>query len=395
MSAARSGRPGARPVVAIDLATMHPGRGGAGGGIWSYARHLVQELDAIAPGDVDVVCLAHRDLPLDGLGRVRVARVEADTRSIAGRLRWVHVGLPAWCARHDVRLLHKLATEIPVALPDVRLVATVQDFMAEHYLARGYAAGDAAARLRRSYFARITRRCFARADRVVTSSRAVADEARRRFPTAAGRIVVVPHGVAHAERGTPHRLVPPGVAGRLLCVGMFARHKGQHHAVRAVERLAERAPAVAERTTLTLRGFAEDPAYHAEVRAAAARSPAAARIRFVDYAPTVGPGGIYADADLLLFLSEYEGFGLPLLEAQAAGVAVVCSDIPAFREVAGDGACFVPPADADAVAAAIEGLATDAAARRALVGRGRANARRYSWARTAAETLTVYRGLLR
>lgn len=383
--------PAARaPLVAIDLATLHPGRGGAGGGIWSYARHLVRELDALAPDDVEIVALAHRDLPLDGLRRVRVERVAADTRSIGGRLRWVHAGLPAWCRRHGVRVLHKLATEIPVALPGPRLVATVQDFMAEHYLARGYAGGDAGARLRRLYFAGITRRCFARADRVVTSSRAVADEARRRFPRAAGRLVVVPHGVAHDEAAG----VPPdgrgGIAGRVLCVGMFARHKGQLHAVHAFDRLVAVAPLVAARATLDLRGFAEDPAYHAEVRRAAERSGAAARIRFVEYAAAAPTRSIYADADVLLFPSEYEGFGLPLLEAQAAGVAVVCSDIPVFREVAGDGACFVAAHDADATAAALARVASDHAFRAELVRRGRGNARRYSWARTARETLAVY-----
>ena len=99
------------PRIAIDLATLHPGRGGAGGGIWSYARHLVEELDRIEAGDVELVALAHADLPLDGLRRVRVARVAADTRSIAGRLRWVHVELPAWCRRNGVQVLHKLGLD--------------------------------------------------------------------------------------------------------------------------------------------------------------------------------------------------------------------------------------------------------------------------------------------
>ena len=167
------------------------------------------------------------------------------------------------------------------------------------------------------------------------------------------------------------------------------------HAVRAFQRLAEAAPQIAGRATLAFRGFAEDPAYHAEVRRAAGEGAAASRIRFVEYAAAAPTRSIYADADVLLFPSEYEGFGLPLLEAQAAGVAVVCSDIPVFREVAGDGACFVDPRDADATAAALARVATDAELRSRLVDRGRANARRFSWSRTAGETLAVYRDVAR
>jgi glycosyltransferase involved in cell wall biosynthesis len=399
-----------RRRVVIDLVPLQPGRGGAGGGIWSYARHLVLELDRLAPEDLDLVCLAHPTLPLE-TRHVQLVRVDADTRSVARRLAWVHGGLPLWCLRHGADVLHKLATEIPAVLPRTRLVTTVQDFMAEHYMAahhraRGRAGRATPGRARRAYFAAMARRCFARSDRVITSSQAIAAEARERFSHAAARVVVVPHGVEHHAAAGVEPERPTGSpdaargdrgarSGGILVVGMFARHKRQLQALRAFERLAERAPGAAARATLTFRGFAEDVDYHAEVRRAAAASAVADRIRFVDYERDLAPGDIYAAADVLLFPSQYEGFGLPVLEAQVAGVPVVCADIPVFREVAGDGAVFVPADDADAVAAALERVLTDEASRASLRRRGEANAARFSWARTALETLAVYRDVAR
>jgi hypothetical protein len=71
--------------VAIDLVPIHAGHGGTGGGIWSYARHLVHELDRLAPDDLEIVVLAHPGQEL-AVRRLAVERVAVDTRSTARRL---------------------------------------------------------------------------------------------------------------------------------------------------------------------------------------------------------------------------------------------------------------------------------------------------------------------
>ena len=79
---------------------------------------------------------------------------------------------------------------------------------------------------------------------------------------------------------------------------------------------------------------------------------------------------LFAGADLYAFPSRHEGFGIPVLEAMAQETAVLCSDIPALREVAGDAARFVAPDDTDAWVAALTALLSDDAGARRLVTAG-------------------------
>jgi glycosyltransferase involved in cell wall biosynthesis len=87
----------------------------------------------------------------------------------------------------------------------------------------------------------------------------------------------------------------------------------------------------------------------------------------------------------------YEGFGFPPLEAMVAGVPVVATLAGALPEVIGDGAALVAPRDADALAAAIDGLLVDDKSRADLVARGRRRIGRFSWEECAAGLASLYR----
>jgi glycosyltransferase involved in cell wall biosynthesis len=115
------------------------------------------------------------------------------------------------------------------------------------------------------------------------------------------------------------------------------------------------------------------------------------RARLLGPVPEMHLASLFAGADLFAFPSRHEGFGIPVLEAMAQQTAVVCGDIPALREVAGDAARFVGPDDVDGWAHALIELLTDERQRADLVARGCAHAPRYSWDRCAAETAAVYR----
>ncbi len=106
--------------------------------------------------------------------------------------------------------------------------------------------------------------------------------------------------------------------------------------------------------------------------------------------PEADKAALYSAAAVFAFLSEYEGFGLPPLEAMACGTPVLASDRSSIPEIVGQAGVLVNPFDEGAVAAALGRLLADAGRREELRGRGLARANEFSWERTARETLRAY-----
>lgn len=105
-------------------------------------------------------------------------------------------------------------------------------------------------------------------------------------------------------------------------------------------------------------------------------------------------GVLYRGAACLCVPSLAEGFCLPILEAQALGCPVLCSDRSAMPEIAGDGALLFDPTDADGLASRLRDVLEDRDLRDGLVRRGLANARRFSWDRAARAYEAVMLGAL-
>lgn len=99
----------------------------------------------------------------------------------------------------------------------------------------------------------------------------------------------------------------------------------------------------------------------------------------------------YQECDLLAFASTYEGFGLPILEAQATERPVLTSDTASLSEVAGEGALLVDPLDVDSIRQGFEQLLSDPAYREALVEKGRGNVKRYQPEPIAQQYAKYYR----
>ena len=129
---------------------------------------------------------------------------------------------------------------------------------------------------------------------------------------------------------------------------------------------------------------------HGEVLRDSVRDlPAASRIRWLDYVPDESLAPLYSASTALVFPSLYEGFGLPLIEAQACGCLVLASDIPAFREVAEDSVVYFDPTDEGTLVTALESAMRPGSELAALRARGRKNASRFTWEATASKTLAA------
>ena len=118
------------------------------------------------------------------------------------------------------------------------------------------------------------------------------------------------------------------------------------------------------------------------------------RVRFIGPVQDADLPALYGGAELFVFPSEYEGFGLPVLEAMACGAPVVCSNRSSLPEVAGDAALLCDPHDVESLARAIERTLTDRDLRSTLQQRSLARAAQFSWEQTAQQTLQVYQSIL-
>jgi len=104
---------------------------------------------------------------------------------------------------------------------------------------------------------------------------------------------------------------------------------------------------------------------------------------------------VYAAADIFVFPSRFESFGMPLIEAMACGVPVAASKTTAIPEVCGDAALYFDPADVEQMALAIARLSEDADLRAELARRGLDRARLFTWSRTAKQTLQLFEAAVR
>lgn len=176
--------------------------------------------------------------------------------------------------------------------------------------------------------------------------------------------------------GLPERFV--------LFVGTVEPRKNLHRLVRAFRQVRQRgfphALILAGHKGWLMEGFA------AEID----RLGLSDATRRLGYVPDADLPALYSLADLFVYPSLYEGFGLPTLEAMACGTPVLSSNSPALAEVCGDAACLVDPLDEDALADAIALLLRDRDQRAELSRKGLTRAREFSWQRAAEETMAVY-----
>jgi glycosyltransferase involved in cell wall biosynthesis len=212
----------------------------------------------------------------------------------------------------------------------------------------------------------------------------------RLYAVAAEKIQVVYEGYAQqASEGMesleekssePARVAKP----YFLFIGRLETRKNILRIIEAFEKVKEKH---ALPHTLVLVG---KPGYGYEAIASRrARSRYVGDILELGYVSEVEKWQLLREAEVFVFPTLYEGFGIPVLEAQALGVPVVTSNVSSLPEVAGEGALLVDPTDAEAIAQAMNLLASDIERKNAIIQRGRENVKRFSWETCAREIAEV------
>jgi glycosyltransferase involved in cell wall biosynthesis len=176
----------------------------------------------------------------------------------------------------------------------------------------------------------------------------------------------------------------------LLYAGNIRRHKNIPRLVEAFAVVRAELASHPVYRDLHLIIIGDTLSQHPAVRQTVIRTHGEQTVRFLGFVPFETLRCFYQSAAAFVFPSRYEGFGLPPLEAMACGAPVVTSNASSLPEIVGDAAILVNPENVFDIAHGIKDALVDTALRAELIRRGREQASRYSWARTAKQVLEIY-----
>jgi glycosyltransferase involved in cell wall biosynthesis len=290
----------------------------------------------------------------------------ARRRFLAEPLAGIHWGGP-----RGAELFHGLNQRLP-RIPLRRAIATFHDLFV---LTGEYSTPDFRAR-----FAEQARDAAKRSAAVI----AVSEFTKSQVVSLLGVDPAKVHAIHHGTRP----LASPGVPREKIVLNVGAIQKRKN-----IARLVEAFETVDPAWRLVLAGSSGYGS--AAILAGIERSPASQRISVLGYVSPADLAAWYARAQIFAFPSLDEGFGMPILEAMAAGVPVVTSNRSACPEVAGEAAILVDPENTEALGEALRNLARDEDLRKELVRLGTGRAGLFTWEKAVRETWEVYRSVLR
>lgn len=356
-----------------------------GAGINGYIYHLLRHLPETGEGVQRLRYQAFlHDPAFQAPAGLAVQRSHWDTRAPWRRIAWEQTQLAV--LSRDLDLLHGLAFAAPLAARCPTII-TVHDLSFLRF-------PEAFRRFNRTYLTLFTRWSTRRAARVI----AVSESTRRDVIALCGvpseRVVTIPNGVDKAfcpadaaevaefrrNRRLPDRFI--------LYLGTLEPRKNLQTLIDAYAQLRARA-AVPKLVIAGGKGW-----FFETIFTRVAELGLADDVLFPGYVPGPELPWWYRAAELFVYPSRFEGFGLPVLEAMACGTPVITTTSSSLPEVAGDAALLVDPDDTDALAAALSRLLDDPQLQATLRVAGLSQALRFSWARTATETAQVYRDIL-
>ena len=360
------------------------------GGTETYARGLLEGLRQLRPNHEFVIFLNRESskwIQDDVAGfRTVVCPVNAVSRS--RRFAYEHVLLRREVRKYGIDLLHSLGYTSPVFLA-CPTVVTVPDLNFRAF-------GNLMPLPRRLMLSLAVKQAVMRSDKVITISEFSRQEILRAYHVAAEKVVVT-HLAVESHTLEPESNPASGTGSgfewtRDPYFVAFSSTYPNKNLPRLLEAFGEakRQHKIAQRLVLIGHPYASKD-WDPRVQDLVERRD----VIWTGYLERGQVFGVLRQADFLAFPSFYEGFGLPVLEAMEVGLPIVCSNAASLPEVAGTAAVFFDPFSVANMAEKIVAVANDAPLRNELRVRGAENLKRFSWEKTAAETVAVYDGLLR
>ncbi len=366
-------------TVAVDARHL----AGEAKGIGRYLHTLLAGMSAL-PDPPAFVLISDRELDA-AYPALTIETVVATGRPVYV---WEQFVLPRVLRRAGADVFHAPGNALPLEPPSPTVLTLHDTMMFE----RGF--HTFAANRYYVYQSWVLKRAAPRCAAIITVSRTSAEDiARRLGRRAASRVTVIEEAVDpvfFGERSAAdlaafrERLGLP--ARYMLHLGAAFPRKNTRLTVEAFRRVA----ADAGMPDLVIGGVAADD--EATVRDWVREAGVAERVHVQPYLPREDHALLVAAAEMLLYPSAYEGFGLPALEAMAVGVPVVASRRGALPETCGDAAYYVEP-EVDDVAAAMRLIGMDEGERSRLAGAGGKHVKKFSPRRMASRTLEVYRAV--
>lgn len=357
--------------IGINLLCILPG---VNGGIETYATSTLRALAALDSWNEYVVFVNHRGAALEVLDAPNFTKVvcNVDGRVRGLRYGWEHLVLPRQVVKYGLDVLHSPGYQGPIRCP-CPTVVTLPDL--------NFAFPGTLPLYKRLVLRFFCSRAARHASRVITLSEFSKRQIVEQLGIPKQNVTVTPAGPGIEIPKANWSLVQKR---HKLSANYIVAFAGGNYPHKNMSRLLMAFEAIrAGDVSLAIIGELSP-----ELRSMARKLNG--RVLELGFVENSHISPVLSHARLCMFPSLYEGFGFPTLEAQSAGVPLACSDAAPLPEVAGNGARLFNPESVEDMAAAMEHCLGDRVFCDALVRAGRENVKRFSWEKTARETLAVY-----
>ena len=391
--------------VAFDTSALLPDfKEHSGRGIGRYVRHLSEALAVMSgrdadDGGLDLGFFNYNQLVRRGFSERLINLLPAGRTTIRQQLHYPLRLMRGVTRRYQ--LVHFPAHMDAPAWSNKSTVVTVLDLI-PLVCADLYRPTSGGVRFKLARF--LEQRAIKRATRVIAISNNTARDVERLLGIPPERIYVTPLGVHQdffsiadmkPDQTIRQQLSIPPDGAIVLYVGGFDQRKNiaglLDSFADAVQRSAEQGLSLPR---LVIAGRLDNQENHERFTTQLARCPAKERVTVLGFVADEQLRQLYAAADVFFFTSFYEGFGLPPLEAMAAGLAVVSSNTSCMPEILGEAAHYFDPHNRAAASQALYDVLNTADYAADLRRRGREHARAYTWQRTAELTRLAYESVV-